>query len=267
MSLNVPLKYWVSKTIGTISLSSKPNRNALSVDTLTFLKDHLQRFFDDPAVNVIVLQSDVDNVFSSGHDLREMRRLQESRSERELDQLFRLCSDTMQSVVLADKPVIAKVDGVATAAGCQLVASCDLAYASDRSTFATPGVNIGLFCSTPGVAVGRTIGRKHTMEMLLTGQGITASDAERIGLINRAVSVGGLDAHVTMVAESIASRSRDAIHHGKPLFYKHMEMGLAEAYDITSTNMVDALLRKESMEGIDAFLEKRRPEWNNPSAK
>lgn len=263
------LTHWVSKCIGTISLTSKANRNALSTNTLTLLKHQLEQFFEEPAVNVIVLQSDVDNVFSSGHDLREMRRLQENGSKGELEKLFRLCSDTMQSIVLADKPVIAKVDGVATAAGCQLVASCDLAYASDRSTFATPGVNVGLFCSTPGVALGRTVGRKHAMEMLLTGETLTAADAERIGLINRAISVGGLDAHVNMVAESIASRSQDAIHHGKPLFFKQMEMELAEAYDIASTSMVDAVFGEECKEGIDAFLEKRNPEWNtcNPSGK
>lgn len=261
----MPLKHWVRNSIGTISLTSKANRNALSMNTLTLLKHQLQQLFADPSVNVIVVQSDVDNVFSSGHDLREMKRLQENRSKGELDQLFRLCSDTMQSIVVGEKPVIAKVDGVATAAGCQLVASCDLAYASDRSTFATPGVNIGLFCSTPGVALGRTIGRKHAMEMLLTGKGIATADAERIGLINRAVSVGGLDAHVNMVAEGIASRSQDAIHHGKPLFYEHMEMRLAEAYDIASTNMVNAVLGEECEEGIDAFLEKRKPNWNDPT--
>jgi enoyl-CoA hydratase/carnithine racemase len=267
------LKHWVNKSgigIGTISLASKENRNALSLQTLTLLHSQLTQFFVDPAVKVVVLQSEVEKVFSSGHDLREIRELQNDMSNKscrsELEILFRLCSDTMQAIANGPKPVIAKVDGFATAAGCQLVASCDLAYASQRSLFATPGVNIGLFCSTPGVALGRNVGRKHAMEMLLTGEFITAADAERIGLLNRVILDGDaddLDAHVDKVAQLIASKSQEAIHLGKPLFAKQMESSnsLSDAYEIASAGMVDGLLGEESKEGINAFLTKRTPEW------
>jgi len=227
-------------------------------------------------VKVVILQSDIENVFSSGHDLKEIQKLQmrHQTNSNDMDEdgvvardrlrrLFELCSDTMQSISTSDTPVIAKVDGVATAAGCQLVASCDLAYASDRSIFATPGVNLGLFCSTPAVALGRSVASpKHAMEMLLTGRGIRAADAERIGLINRAVSVGELNARVQKIAEDVASKSRDAVKCGKPLFYRQMELDLSQAYDVASRAMVnDVLDREDCREGIDAFLSKRTPTW------
>jgi len=271
-----PLRHWIRNGIGTISLSNKENRNALSFNTLSALNNRLQQFFVDSSVRVVILQSDVDNVFSSGHDLKEIQQLQmqheknknqlrgDSMARDRLDRIFELCSNTMQSIAASDTPVIAKVDGTASAAGCQLVASCDLAYASDRSMFVTPGVNLGLFCSTPAVALGRSVASpKHAMEMLLTGRGIGAPDAERIGLVNRAVSVGELDAHVQKIAEDIASKSLGAIKHGKPLFYSQMELGcLSQAYDLTSRAMVDNVLdQKDCREGIDAFLSKRKPSW------
>ena len=268
-----PLRHWIRNGIGTIALAKKATRNALSLNTLEVLNNRLRQFLDDSSVRVVILQSDVDNVFSSGHDLREMQKLQMQHEEEEkkqnmtardrLEQLFQLCSNTMQSISMSDIPVIAKVDGIATAAGCQLVASCDLAYASDRSIFATPGVNLGLFCSTPAVALGRTVASpKHAMEMLLTGREITAADAERIGLINRAVSVGELDAYVQRIAEDIASKSQSAIKHGKPMFYHQMELNLNQAYEVASRAMVDDVLnQKDCREGIDAFLSKRRPSW------
>ena len=278
-----PLRHWIrSNGIGTIALANNKTRNALSLDTLEVLNNRLQRFLDDSSVKVVIFQSDVDNVFSSGHDLREIQKLQMQQHEEEengnqscgekqnmaargrLEQLFKLCSNTMQSISMSDTPVIAKVDGIATAAGCQLVASCDLAYASDRSMFATPGVQLGLFCSTPAVALGRSVASpKHAMEMLLTGRGIRAAEAERIGLINRAVSVGELDARVKRIAEDIASnKSQSAIKHGKPLFYHQMGLDLNQAYDVTSRAMVDDLLDQEDCrEGIDSFLSKRKPTW------
>ena len=275
---NGPIRHWIRNGIGTIGLANKANRNALSFQTLDVLHNRLRQFFDDPSVNVVILQSDIDNVFSSGHDLREIQKLQMLHQTNlnsndvdevglvargRLQRLFELCSDTMQSISTSDTPVIAKVDGVATAAGCQLVASCDLAYASDRSTFATPGVNLGLFCSTPAVALGRSVASpKFAMEMLLTGRGVSAADAERIGLINRAMSVGELNAHVQKIAEDIASKSRDAIRCGKPLFYREMELDLNQAYDVASRAMVnDVLDQEDCKEGIDAFLSKRTPAW------
>ena len=267
-----PLRHWIRNGIGTIALANKATRNALSLNALEVLNNRLRQFLDESSVRVVILQSDVDNVFSSGHDLREMQKLQMQHEEEKkqnmatrdrLEQLFQLCSNTMQSIYMSDTPVIAKVDGIATAAGCQLVASCDLAYASDRSIFATPGVNLGLFCSTPAVALGRAVASpKHAMEMLLTGREITAADAERIGLINRAVSVGELDAYVQRIAEDIASKSQSAIKHGKPMFYHQMDLNLNQAYEVASRAMVDDVLnQKDCREGIDAFLSKRRPSW------
>ena len=274
-----PLRHWIRNGIGTIALANKKNRNALSLNTLEVLNNRLQEFLDDSSVRVVILQSDVENVFSSGHDLKELQKLQMKHEQESgshllceentaarvrLEQLFKLCSNTMQSISTSDTPVIAKVDGVAMAAGCQLVASCDLAYASDRSMFATPGVQLGLFCSTPAVALGRSVASpKHAMEMLLTGRGIRAAEAERIGLINRAVSVGELDARVQRIAEDIASnKSQSAIKHGKPLFYHQMGLDLNQAYDVTSRAMVDDLLDQEDCrEGIDSFLSKRKPTW------
>mmetsp|Transcript_19463 Transcript_19463/g.55991 ORF Transcript_19463/g.55991 Transcript_19463/m.55991 type:complete len:283 (-) Transcript_19463:36-884(-) len=270
------MRHWIRNGIGTIALANKVNRNALSFHTLDVLHNQLRQFLDDPSVKVVILQSDIENVFSSGHDLKEIQKLQmrHQTNSNDMDEdgvvardrlrrLFELCSDTMQSISTSDTPVIAKVDGVATAAGCQLVASCDLAYASDRSIFATPGVNLGLFCSTPAVALGRSVASpKHAMEMLLTGRGIRAADAERIGLINRAVSVGELNAHVQKIAEDVASKSRDAVKCGKPLFYRQMELDLSQAYDVASRAMVnDVLDREDCREGIDAFLSKRTPTW------
>mmetsp|Transcript_28730 Transcript_28730/g.43829 ORF Transcript_28730/g.43829 Transcript_28730/m.43829 type:complete len:272 (-) Transcript_28730:276-1091(-) len=267
------LNSFTNKSIGTISLTSKSNRNALSCSALQELSRRFNLFLSDPSVKVIVIQSDVEGIFSSGHDLKEIHLWQTQTNEgndnnngnkKKLDELFRLCSQTMTDIVRCQKPVIAKIDGVATAAGCQLVASCDLAYASDRSTFATPGVNIGLFCSTPGVALGRAVGaRKHAMEMLLTGNAITAAHAEHIGLINRAVPAKELDSYIDNLAEDIASKSQDAIRLGKPLFYEQLGCSdLRDAYDITSNGMVRGLLGEESKEGIDSFLTKRKPKWN-----
>ena len=254
----------IRQSIATISLNSRPNRNALSYETLQQLSGQFHEFLADPSVKVVVLESKVDNIFSSGHDLKEIRRLQKDNDVEALRKLFRLCSQVMTDIVLCEKPVIAKIDGIATAAGCQLVASCDLAYASNRSRFATPGVNLGLFCSTPGVALGRSVGRKHAMEMLLTGNAVSAADAERMGLINRAISVGELDSHVNMVAESIASKSQEAIFQGKPLFHTQMEMDLKSAYHETTESMVRSLIDgEESKEGIGAFLTKRTPVWPN----
>lgn len=271
-----PIRHWIRNGIGTIAFANKANRNALSFQTLNVLHNQLRQFLESNQVRVVILQSDIDNVFSSGHDLREIQKLQMHHqtngndvdevglvARERLQRLFDLCSDTMQSISTSDTPVIAKVDGVATAAGCQLVASCDLAYASDRSTFATPGVNLGLFCSTPAVALGRSVASpKFAMEMLLTGRGVSAADAERIGLINRAIPVCELNAHVQKIAEDIASKSRDAIRCGKPLFYRERELDLNQAYDVASRAMVnDVLDQEDCKEGIDAFLSKRTPTW------
>jgi enoyl-CoA hydratase/carnithine racemase len=176
---------------------------------------------------------------------------------------MRLCSDLMQDIVRHPRPVIAEVGGVATAAGCQLVASCDLAIASEEATFATPGVNIGLFCSTPMVALSRNLSSKHAMEMLLTGETIDARSAREFGLVNRVVPPEYLPTIVHKYTSSIASKSSVAVKIGKEAFYRQAEMSLAEAYDYAAGTMVENMMTRDAGEGIGAFLEKRRPDWMN----
>jgi enoyl-CoA hydratase/carnithine racemase len=196
--------------------------------------------------------------FCAGHDLRELR----SRPERAAYQaIFELCSQVMTRVVRLTKPVIARVHGVATAAGCQLVASCDLAVAADTARFATPGVNIGLFCSTPMVALSRAVGRKAAMEMLLTGELIDAARARELGLINRVVPEAELDAAVTTLAGQIAAKSPLTLEIGKSAFYRQAEMGLDDAYAYVAEVMTRNMLARDAAEGIDAFLAKRPPVW------
>jgi len=281
----LPVTQWLDRSTGvvTISLSNKQNRNALSFETLRLLHDSIQKSYSDPAVRAVILKSeDAPRVFCSGHDLKELRQIQiqeqsqmqniknspqdeEERKKAKFREIFGLCSKVMQALATGPKPTIAQVDGVATAAGCQLVASCDLAYASTNSRFATPGVNIGLFCSTPSVAIGRCVGRKHAMELLLTGQMISAGEAERIGLINRVLpgTSHELEDYVKGVAEHIATKSPDVVSNGKSLFDQQMELrNLDEAYILASDAMVQGLLGPEALEGIDAFLSKRAPSWD-----
>jgi enoyl-CoA hydratase/carnithine racemase len=175
--------------------------------------------------------------------------------------LFLQCSKLMQTIVRHPKPVIAQIQGIATAAGCQLVASCDLAVASSTARFATPGVNIGLFCSTPMVALSRNVSRKHAMEMLLTGEMISASEAHRIGLVNRVVAPDALDSETMSLAQLIATKPHGTLKIGKEAFYKQIEMGLGDAYDYASRVMTENMLAAEAAEGIGAFVEKREPKW------
>ena len=216
---------------------------------------------------VIIVKSSHPVVFSSGHDLNELvpnakesDASDESLTEHHID-LFNLCSQVMLKVHNAPQPVIAEINGIATAAGCQLVASCDLAVASDDSQFATPGVNIGLFCSTPAVPLARTLAPKHAMEMLLTGDMITAHRATEIGLINRVVKKQHLSTHVMQLAEQIAMKSKSAIRMGKQTFRRQVTMNVEDAYALTGTTMVDNMGTVDAKEGISAFLQKRTPTW------
>jgi enoyl-CoA hydratase/carnithine racemase len=200
----------------------------------------------------------VGPAFSSGHDLKEMRA---SRDRAAYEGLFRQCSRMMLAIVRLPQPVIARVQGIATAAGCQLVASCDLAVAAESARFATPGVNIGLFCSTPMVALSRNVSRKHAMEMLLTGEMISAEEARRIGLVNRVVPDLQLEETTRALAETIAAKSGHVLRIGKEAFYRQLELGLDEAYAYTSRVMTENMMARDAEEGIGAFLEKRKPEW------
>lgn len=243
--------------IATLTLNRPAARNALSVALMTEMETHLADIAKDRSVRVVVLGAN-GPAFCAGHDLKEMRALQ---SREEVAEVFALCSRVMRAVVRLPQPVIAKVHAMATAAGCQLVASCDLAYAADGAKFATPGVNIGLFCSTPMVALSRAVGRKKAMEMLLSGRPITAAEAEAAGLINHAVPAADLDAAVADMAGVIASKSPLTLAIGKEAFYRQVEMSLEDAYTYASKVMARNMAARDASEGIDAFLEKRQPTW------
>ncbi len=243
--------------IATLTLNRPAARNALSVALMTELEGALAAIAADASVKVVVLAA-AGPAFCAGHDLKEMRALT---GRDEVAAVFALCSRVMTAVVRLPQPVIAKVHAMATAAGCQLVASCDLAYASTEAKFATPGVNIGLFCSTPMVALSRAVGRKQAMEMLLSGVPVDAVTAERWGLVNRVVPAEALDGAVAEMAGLIAAKSPYTLKVGKEAFYRQLEMGLDDAYAHASQVMTENMLAMDAAEGIDAFLEKRPPVW------
>ncbi|MDH4064131.1 MAG: enoyl-CoA hydratase [Acidobacteriota bacterium] len=243
--------------IATVTLNRPGQYNALSRGLIAELQSALDRIGADPEVRVVVLAAR-GRGFCSGHDLKEIRVMGEVA---EVESLFARCSRMMMTLTTLPQPVIAKVHGLATAAGCQLVATCDLAVASTSATFATPGVNIGAFCATPSVALGRVVGRKHAMEMLLTGEAISAERAMAIGLVNRVVSPEALDAEVDALATLVASRSPAAIATGKRVFYRQLEMPLGEAYGFAGHAIACDFFTEDGKEGVDAFLGKRAPRW------
>lgn len=243
---------------------NNPPANALSIAMMQALMDALEAARDDGAVRVIVLASATPGkLFSAGHDLKELtlHRADQDRGRAFFAKTMKLCAELMQAIVHLPKPVIAEVDGLATAAGCQLVASCDLAICTDTAAFCTPGVNIGLFCSTPMVALSRNVHRKQAMEMLLTGETIDASTAREFGLINRIVPRDYLNQIVMKYAEVIASKSPLTVKIGKEAFYRQAEMSLEEAYEYTAGVMVENMMIRDAEEGINAFITKRMPEW------
>jgi len=243
--------------VATITLNRPQQRNALSRELMAVLHDELEQIHTDPSVRVVVLAAN-GPAFCAGHDLKEIRA---NSDEHFFADLFRLCSKMMMRIVTLRQPVIARVHGIATAAGCQLVASCDLAVAEENTRFATPGVNIGLFCSTPMVALSRNVGRKQAMEMLLTGDMISTETALSFGLINKAVPADDLDATVAEFANKIASKSPLTLAIGKEAFYRQLDMGMEEAYGYASEVMTRNMMAKDAAEGIDAFIEKRQPVW------
>lgn len=242
-----------------LTLNRPAQRNALSLALLEALIAALDHAAEDRRVRVVIIAGSGAG-FCPGHDLREMR----SDPRREAyDRVFNRCSEMMQKIVRLPKPVIAEVHGIATAAGCQLVASCDLAVASDEARFATSGINVGLFCSTPMVALSRAIGRKPAMEMLLTGDFIDAETAKALGLVNQVVPAAELHGAADALARKIAAKSARAVALGKVAFYRQLELGIAAAYDYTSQVMTTNMLAADAGEGIDAFLEKRPPVWQD----
>ena len=245
--------------ISRIKLNEPSTYNALSLNTLKSLIECFKNFNDDEKTKVIIIEGSGKG-FSAGHNLKEIKSL---KGKSDYKKLFNLCSELMMTIVNNSKPVIAKVHGAAFAAGCQLVATCDLALSTNDAIFATPGVNIGLFCSTPMVAVSRNVGRKKTMKMLLTGDPITAQHAKEIGLINDHFQNSNLEEEVSKLAETIASKSNKVVKIGKKAFYKQLEMPLSEAYKYTSEVMSENMMALDAKEGISAFLEKRTPNWKN----
>ena len=252
-----PVLYELSpEGVATLTLNNPGRRNALSSPTLAALESLLEEVAADSAARVIVIRSE-GPVFSSGHDLNELV----NGDEEDYAAVFAACMRVMEGIRLLPKPVIAQVQGLATAAGCQLVATCDIAVAADTAAFATPGVQIGLFCTTPGVAVARSVMPKKAMEMLLTGRAVSAQEALDFGLISRIVPADELEENVMGLARQIASASADTLALGKAAFYRQIEMDRPSAYQFASEVMVDNLQRDDAKEGISAFLEKRPPVW------
>ena len=262
--LKILIKASCDNGVLRLVMNNLDQKNALSENMMNILIDEIKAASSDPSIKVIVLAAN-GNVFCSGHDLKEITAARENEDSGEdyFKNLFNSCSSLMELIVNIPQPVIAEVDGVATAAGCQLVASCDLAIASHESKFATPGVNIGLFCSTPMVALSRNVNKKNAMEMLLTGDFINAEKAKEIGLINNTVPKEEVTIEVSKLAEKIASKSSVTVSIGKKAFYAQTEMNLSEAYKYTSQIMKDNLLNDDAKEGIDAFIEKRSPDWKD----
>jgi len=243
--------------VATLTLNRPQARNALSVGLMGALQDALETVNEDRSVRAVVLTG-AGPGFCAGHDLKEIRA---NPSEASHEALFAQCAKLMLTISSVRQPVIAKIHGIATAAGCQLVATCDLAYCADNARFATPGVNIGLFCSTPMVALTRAVGRKAAMEMLLLGDMIDAEEAERIGLVNRAVPADQLDEVVAGVADTIASKSPLTLSVGKEAFYRQIDLDVEAAYAYASRVMTENMMARDAAEGIDAFIGKRAPVW------
>jgi len=255
---NISIKL-LNKDIASIAINEPKTYNALSFKNLADLIKSFKKLDDDKKIKVIIIEGSGKG-FSAGHNLKEVNGL---KKRAKYQKLFNLCSKLMLRIVQGKKPVIAKVHGAAFAAGCQLVASCDLAYSTNDAIFATPGVNIGLFCSTPMVAVSRKVNRKIMMKMLLTGEPIKAKYAKEIGLINNYFTKSQLNKEVLKIAKTIASKSNLTIKIGKQTFYKQLEMPLKKAYAYTSKMMTLNMTTMDAKEGISAFLEKRKPKWKN----
>jgi len=250
--------------IAVLTLNRPQARNSLSEALIGELADVLGKIATERAVRAVVLAAN-GPAFCAGHDLKELtaHRSAPDRGREYFRHVMESCSAMMQAIVHLPKPVIAAVNGTATAAGCQLVASCDLAVASAAATFATPGVDIGLFCSTPMVALSRNVAPKHAMEMLLTGEAVSAERAQRIGLVNRVVPAGRERDEALALAREIASKSALTVKIGKEAFYRQLEMNLADAYAYASNTMVENMLARDAEEGIGAFIEKRSPKWQD----
>lgn len=245
--------------IATLTLNRPGQFNALSEELLSALQSALESIENDASVRVVVIAAN-GRAFCAGHDLKQMRA---NPRKDYYDSLFAMCSRFMLTLARIPQPVIARVHGIATAAGCQLVAACDLAIAADSAKFATSGINYGLFCSTPSVALSRNVSRKQAAEMLFTGEFIDAATARQFGLVNHSVPLDQLDADIKKMADSIIKKSAVAVATGKKMFYKQIELGMSEAYDYAAEVMACNMMAADAGEGIDAFIQKRTPEWTH----
>ena len=242
-----------------LTLTRPGQFNSLSKDMLTAIQAELDAIAASESVRVVVIAG-AGKAFCAGHDLKEMRA---NHDKGFMQALFRQCGELMLTLTRMPQPVIARVHGIATAAGCQLVSMCDLAVAADVARFAVSGINVGLFCSTPAVGLARNLGRKSALEMLLTGDFIDAMEAKSKGLVNRVVPADALDAEVERLVQSILAKSAVAVRIGKGMFYKQLEMGLSEAYDYASEVMACNMMSEDAGEGIDAFMQKRKPDFSS----
>ncbi|ABD88243.1 enoyl-CoA hydratase [Rhodopseudomonas palustris] len=258
------LRETIDGGLAVLTLNRPAQRNSLSKDLIVELQAALDSIARDDGVRVVVIAAN-GPAFCAGHDLKEItgHRADPDQGQACFARLMTACSAMMQSIVTLPKPVIAAVQGVATAAGCQLVASCDLAVASEKAAFATPGVDIGLFCSTPMVALSRNVAPKHAMEMLLTGEMVPAQAAREMGLINRVVAVGQERDAAIALGRSIARKSAHTLKIGKAAFYRQAEMSLADAYQFAAQVMTENLMSEDADEGIRAFIDKRPPVWKD----
>jgi enoyl-CoA hydratase/carnithine racemase len=245
--------------IATLTLNRPDQFNALSEELLSAIQVALEDIENDASVRVVVIAAN-GPAFCAGHDLKQMRA---NPRKDYYDSLFAMCSRFMLTLARIPQPAIARVHGIATAAGCQLVAACDLAVAADVAKFATSGINYGLFCSTPSVALSRNVSRKQAAEMLFTGEFIDAATAKQFGLVNRVVALDKLDAEIGAMAGAIISKSAVAVATGKKMFYKQIELGMAQAYDYAAEVMACNMMAEDAGEGIDAFIEKRSPKWKH----
>lgn len=250
--------------VAVLTLNRSAARNSLSDALIAELHGALKDLAGDASARAVVIAAN-GPAFSAGHDLKELtaRRADADRGRAYFGQLMNACSAMMQAIVQLPKPVVAAVQGIATAAGCQLVASCDLAVASEAARFATPGVDIGLFCSTPMVALSRNVARKQAMEMLLTGEPVSAERAREIGLVNRVVAAGTEREVAIALAQQVARKSAHTVRIGKAAFYRQAEMSLAEAYRFAAEVMTENMMARDAEEGIGAFIDKRMPSWED----
>ena len=251
-------------SIAVLTLDSPKTRNALSETMIAALHEAIDSIRDDKSVRAVVIAAQ-GPAYSSGHDLKELtaRRSAADKGRAYFSHMMKSCSDMMQAIVRLPKPVVAAVQGVATAAGCQLVATCDLAVASEQATFGTPGIDIGLFCSTPMVALSRNVPRKHAMHMLLTGEHVSAQRALELGLVNSVVPAGTERDAAIDLAKKIAVKSAYTLKVGKEAFYRQADMNLADAYSYASQVMAENMMARDAQEGIGAFIEKRDPKWED----